>query len=115
MSSELTLNEWKTFLSARIEQEQGRDERSLGVFEELLRAHPDDPHLQSSKAFALERLGRGKEGAGYRIAVKYSQLASALSGSNDKPESWNSGLSSIINEVDQADLRGGVPIIAMVW
>jgi Flp pilus assembly protein TadD len=114
--SALSLTEWKTYLNARIAQEQGDDEKALRAFQELLRAHPDDAHLRSSESFAMERLGRGKESAANRIAVKYSQLATKLSGANDKPDAWTSGLSSIIQEIEQTDARGGIvsPVL-MVW
>lgn len=113
--SELSLNEWKAFLTARIAQEQGDDEKALKTFEELLRIHPDNVHLQSSVSFALERLGRGKEAAGTRIAAKYAQLASSLSGGNDQPDAWNAALSSVVADIDHAELRGSVSPVLMVW
>ncbi len=113
--SALSTAEWKSFLSARLAQEQGEDEKALRTFEELLRAHPNDPHVRSSHAFALERLGRGKEAVADRIAARYSQLAGTLSGANDKPENWSAALSSILSDIEQAEVRGTISNNLVVW
>ena len=40
---ELTVPEWKSFLGARITQENGDDGKALEIFDELLKLHPTNP------------------------------------------------------------------------
>src|SRR4051812_39315070 len=60
---QLSLDDWKHFLKARVVQEQGKDADALAVFDELLARHPNNSHLNASRAFALQRLGRTHEAA----------------------------------------------------
>jgi predicted Zn-dependent protease len=113
--STLSVSEWKSFLKARILQEEGQDEKALTVFEELLSAHPDDPHLQSSRAFALERLGRPEEARANRVAVKYADLGKTLIGPADKPEAWIGQLSNLLNATEEAELKGAVASSVVAW
>lgn len=111
----LSLTEWKTFLNARALQEKGDDQKALEIFEELLLVKPANPHLQSSRAFALERLGRGTEAIADRIALKYAELGRELTGDSDKPEAWTSALSSLLGEVENAEAKGVVASALVAW
>jgi hypothetical protein len=113
--SSLSAEDWKTFLEARIQQENGADEQALKVFEALLAAHPDDRHLQASRAFALERLGRAEEAVADRISAKYTELGRTLVGSKDKPDVWTEQLQSLVGDIDQASTNKIAAAALMAW
>ena len=100
---QLSVSEWKVFLKARIAQEQGKDQEALAVFDELLAAHPDNAHLVSSRAFALQRLGREEEAQASRIAAKYAALSKSLSGTADDPKAWTQSLNDLVEKIDATD------------
>jgi hypothetical protein len=114
MSDDLSIDDWRTFLQARITQEQGRDAEALPIFERLLAAHPKNPHLLASRTYALARLNRGGEAALSKIDTDYTEAGRTLVGTNDKPEAWISRLSSLLSELDQSQTRGFVAAGAMV-
>lgn len=111
----LTSDQWKTFLNARLLQEQGKDAEALDVFDKLLSANPTNPHLQASKAFALERLDRKGDAAAARIAAAYSKAAVSLSGDADRPESWTSELNNLLNEIQQVERGRGISPVLVAW
>jgi hypothetical protein len=115
MAADLSLDQWKTFLRARLAQESGKDAEALEVFERLVAANPGNAHLQSSRAFALERLNRGQDAAGARIGAAYARAAASLTGSADKPENWTAELNALINEVDVATQGRGVSASLVAW
>jgi hypothetical protein len=111
--SNLSPSDWKTFLEARIAQENGDDQAALRVFEDLLKIYPDNDHLQSSRAFALERLGRGEEALADRIAVKYADLGRSLIGPADRPEVWTRELTSLLEAAERGKDQAAVsPLVA---
>ncbi|MDH6291951.1 hypothetical protein [Rhodococcus opacus] len=107
--AEMSLEDWRTFLEARIEQERGNDEQALAVFDQLSETYPNDSHLSASRAYALQRLGRTQEAASSRLAARYASLGQALVGPNDKPDLWISALQDVLNEVDQPVQAAGLP------
>ena len=111
----LSTSDWRTFLKARILQEEGKDAEALTVFDQLLATYPDDAHLNSSCAFALERLGRSGEAVAGRIAVKYTELGKRLSGPADKPADWTNELSSLVGSIQDFDARGAAPAVLLAW
>jgi hypothetical protein len=113
--AEMTVADWKNFLEARIEQERGNDERALSVFDGLLERYPDNAHLSSSRAFALDRLGRGQEAAASRIAARYAGLGQALVGANDTPDVWISALRDVVNDADQPGKNVSVAPGPIAW
>ncbi len=98
---DLSLSEWKKFLSARMSQENGNDKDALVVFEELSLKHPRNSHLLASKAIALSRLGDNEEAKAAVIASKYASLGKTLVGDADDPKAWNEALSAAISEIEQ--------------
>ncbi len=113
--SELTVQEWKTFLKARIVQEKGKDAEALPVFDRLLAQHPNDPHLQSSRAFALQRLGRAEEAVASRIAARYSVLGNSLTGPADEPDVWITNLKDVLDDADEFEQAGGIAASLVAW
>jgi predicted Zn-dependent protease len=101
--AEMTVADWTTFLRARIEQERGQDAQALSVFERLLEKYPNDPHLNSSRAFALQRLGREQEAIASSIAARYTSLGQALVGPNDTPDVWISALQDVVEELERPE------------
>lgn len=112
---DLTIDQWKAFLSARLLQEQGKDSEALETFDRLLAASPGNAHLQASRAFALDRLNRKSDAVGARIAVAYSKAAAALSGDADKPDAWTSELSNLLNEVQGLEKGRGLSAAMAAW
>lgn len=112
---ELSIQEWRVFLKARIEQEQGRDEQALHVFDSLLQKHPRNPHLAASRAFALARLGRDTEATAATVAVRYAALGRALVGDQDKPEVWTSELHALLSEMDDFAKSGRLAATLVAW
>lgn len=112
---DLTTDQWKSFLNARILQEQGKDAEALEMFDKLLAANPSSTHLQSSRAFALERLNRRGDAASARIAAAYSKTAASLSGEADKPEAWTSELTNLLNEVQQLEKGRSISAALVAW
>jgi hypothetical protein len=110
----LSVSDWKTFLKARLLQEQGDDKQALSIFDDLLAKYPEDKHVKSSRAFALERLGRGDEAAATRIAVKYADLGRTLVGKSDKPEVWAEEINGILKDIESADVKGVATASALV-
>ncbi len=113
--SDLTIDQWKTFLNARVSQEQGRDAEALEMFDRLLAANPNNPHVQASRAFALERLNRKGDALAARIGAAYAKAAAALSGEADRPETWTSELSSLLNEVQQVEKGRSISAAMVAW
>ncbi len=113
--ADLTTDQWKSFLNARLLQEQGKDAEALEVFEKLLAANPASAHLQSSKAFALDRLNRKSDAAAARIGAAYSKAAAALSGNADKPDSWTAELTNLLNEVQQVEKGRSISAAMVAW
>lgn len=113
--SDLTLDQWRTFLNGRILQEQGKDGEALELFDRLLASHPKDPHLQASRAFALERLNRKGDAASARIAAAYSKAAAGLIGDADKPEAWTAELNSLLSEVQQVEKGRSISSLMVAW
>ena len=113
--SQLSVNDWKLFLEARIEQEQGKDASALARFESLLDRYPDNPHLLASRTFALQRLGRADEAVASQIAAKYAELGRTLVGERDRPEVWTSQLHATVSELDEFQKSGKVASVLMAW
>jgi hypothetical protein len=113
--SQLSVQDWKTFLKARITQEQGKDQDALKVFEQLLKSNPNNPHLISSRAFALQRLGREDEAAASRLEAKYAVLGTSLSGAADDPEVWTTQLKSLLGETEKFEASGSVTAGLVAW
>jgi predicted Zn-dependent protease len=111
----LSLQEWKTFLKARITQEQGKDQDALKVFDQILASHPNDPHLIASRAFALQRLGREEESAASRLEAKYAVLGTSLVGAADQPDTWTAQLKSLVNEVDRFEASPAAAATMVAW
>ena len=111
----LSVQDWKTFLDARLTQEKGDDAKALQVFDELLAVYPDNRHLQSSRAFALERLGRGEEAIASRIAVKYAEIGRTLIGPADKPDAWTQQITSLLDDVEEAKANNALSAALIAW
>jgi len=112
---DLSPDQWKTFLNARLLQEQGKDADALEAFDKLLSANPTSAHLQSSRAYALERLNRRGEAASARIAAAYSKTAAALIGDADKPDAWTAELNTLLNEVQQLEKGRSISTVMIAW
>lgn len=113
--ADLSVDQWKTFLHARLLQESGKDAEALEVFDRLLTLHPTNPHLQSSRAFALERLNRGSEAVPARVAAAYAKAASSLVGNADKPEDWTAELKNLISEVELTERGRPLTAALVAW
>lgn len=113
--SNLSLSDWRTFLKARIDQEEGNDEQALKVFERLLALNPNNQHVVSSRAFALERLGRADEAIADRIAVKYADIGKTLIGPADKPDVWTRQLSGLLDDADSTERNNMVASALVAW
>jgi len=113
--SNLSLSDWKEFLSARRDQESGKDEKALNVFDNLLHKYPGDSHLTASKAISLQRLDRGEEAAAAIIASSYSEMGMKLVGDADTPESWDKALSGAIKEIDEFEATGTLSRAFVAW
>jgi Flp pilus assembly protein TadD len=113
--NQLTVEEWKVFLKARMAQEAGNDQEALTAFDQLLEARPDNPHLMSSRAFALQRLGRKDEAAANHIAAKYAVMSQSLTAAADKPEAWTSGLKSLLANVEKLDSGAALSAVMVAW
>ncbi|WUA07006.1 hypothetical protein OG225_33580 [Nocardia sp. NBC_01377] len=109
------MSEWKSFLKARIAQEQGEDEDALKTFDKLLRSNPTDPHLHASRSFALERLGRNDEAASSRIASVYSALGANLVGEADNPREWTKGLQGLAKGIEGFEKSGNLSATFVAW
>lgn len=112
---DLTTDQWKAFLNARLLQEQGKDAEALDGFERLLAANPTNAHLQASKAFALDRLNRKGDAIAARVSAAYSKAAAQLSGDADKPEAWTTELGSLLNEIQQVEKGRGFSTVMVAW
>jgi hypothetical protein len=117
MPDQLTVGEWKTFLQARIKQEQGKDSDALPIFESLLAAHPHNVHLLASRAYALSRLKRGEDATASIIDAEYSQAGQTLVGSKDRPDLWGEKLTTLLGQIDQVEKTktAGIAIGAVPW
>ena len=113
--NELSIQDWKVFLKARIEQEQGKDEQALLVFDSLLQKYPGNPHLAASRTFALDRLGRSTEAAAATVAAKYAALGRKLVGDQDKPGVWANELHTILGEMDDFEKSGRFAATLVAW
>lgn len=114
--SDMTMEDWKEFLKARLEQESGKNESEVNdVFERLAQSYPDNPHVQASLAFALERQGKTEESITQRVGAKYSSLARSLSGNNDSPELWSKELQELLDGLKSASKGKGVPGTFKAW
>lgn len=105
---------WRVFLKARITQEQGKDQDALKAFEDLLLAHPDNPHVLASRAASLQRLGREDEAIAGRIAAKYAAAAKSLAGPADTPEAWTSRMKGMLTDLERFETSGALAS-AIVW
>ncbi len=115
MADDLSSKEWRTFLEARIQQENGNDAEALDVFESLYRRHPGNPHLKASRAYALQRLGRASEADLIRIDAEYSEAGRTLIGERDEPEAWISRLSSLVESLDKGVSKSLVSSSMVDW
>lgn len=113
--ADLSLQDWQRFLRARIEQEQGGDEKALQVFDELHAKYPSDPHINSSRAYALSRLGRDSEAAVSQIAARYSELGRTLVGRNDRPEAWTEQLQALLGDTEAISAKNAFAASAVAW
>lgn len=113
--NQLTLAEWKTFLSARVLQEQGSDQEALKVFDELLLAHPDNPHLLAARSFALQRLGQPDAAEATRIASTYAELGRTLVGPKDDPKVWTDQLKALLGDTEKLDSTKMLASAFVVW
>ncbi len=113
--SEMTVQDWKVFLRARIAQEQGNDQQALLAFETLNQKYPGDAHLAASRAFALQRLGRNDEAAAASIAAKYAVLGRTLVGEQDKSEEWTNQLNVVLGEVEDFEKSGKLAATLIAW
>ncbi len=111
----LNTEQWKSFLNARLLQEQGKDGEALETFNKLLASDPGNQHIQASRAFALERLDRKGDATVARIAAAYSKASAALSGEADKPEAWTAELSSLLGELQQVEKGRGISAVLVAW
>ncbi len=113
--SDLSLDEWKVFLKARLQQEAGRDAEALATFNQLSEVKADNAHVQASRAFALSRLNNGPASSALRIGAAYSKAAASLVGDADTPEAWTAELNSLLSELD--GVQKGRPVSAsfVVW
>ncbi len=113
--SEMTVQDWKVFLRARIEQEQGKDQEALLTFEALHQKYPGDAHLAASRAFSLQRLGRTDEAAAASIAAKYAVLGRTLVGDRDESEEWTNQLNAVLGEVEDFEKSGKLAATLIAW
>jgi hypothetical protein len=113
--NDLSIQDWKVFLKARIEQEQGKDDQALRVFDSLLTKYPANQHLAASRSYALQRLNRGGEAAAALIAAKYAALGRMLVGDQDRPELWTSQLHSTLADVDEFERSGRLAAAVVAW
>lgn len=111
----LNTEQWKSFLNARLLQEQGKDSEALEAFDKLLASSPGNQHLQASLAFALERLDRRGDATAARIAAAYSRASAALSGEADKPEAWTAELSTLLGEIQQVEKGRSISPVLVAW
>lgn len=112
---DLTVDQWKSFLGARLLQEQGKDSEALEAFDRLLAANPGNPHLAASRAFAFDRLNRKSDAIGARLQLAYSKAAAALSGEADKPEAWTAELNNLLNEIQGVEKGRGISTVMVAW
>lgn len=115
MSDELSANEWKAFLTARIQQEKGDDEGALEAFGELLGKHPRNEHLLTSRAYALSRLGRADAARIALIDAKYTAAGKDLVGDRDEPDAWVSRLSGLLEALEASPNRALAAASAVAW
>jgi len=112
---DLSIQDWKVFLKARIEQEQGKDDHALRTFDSLLAKYPGNQHLAASRSYALQRLHRSGEAAAAQIAAKYAALGRTLVGENDHPEVWTNHLNAALQEVDEFERSGQLAAAVIAW
>ncbi len=93
---ELSVEDWKEFIKARLLQEAGKDGEAFPVFDKLAKAYPRNPHAQTARAFALLRMDQKDDATSARLDAAYSKAAAALSGSSDRPEAWTRELNSLL-------------------
>ena len=113
--SDMSLDDWKIFLEARLAQEGGNDADTLSTFEALAEKYPNNPHVQSSRAFALERMGEEAQAAPFRIAARYSNAARSLVGSSDTPELWSDEIKELLDSLDGISKGKAVPGTFKAW
>lgn len=113
--NDLSIQDWKVFLKARIEQEQGKDDHALRVFDSLLAKYPGNAHLAASRSYALQRLNRTGEAAAAQIAAKYAALGRTLLGEHDRPELWVAELQTTLTEVDEFERSGKLAASVVAW
>lgn len=114
MADDLSIDEWTTFLKARINQEKGNDEQALQTFEQLLISHPRNPHLLSSRAIALKRLNR-PDMLMAKVAAEYAELGRTLVGPNDKPDVWVDKLTELLSATQTKDSDAFVASSLVAW
>jgi len=112
---ELTVPEWKSFLGARITQENGDDGKALEIFDELLKLHPTNPHLLGARAFALQRLGRKEDAIAAQLESSYSELGKSLTGTRDVPEVWTARLKSLLEETEAPEALMAAGGATIAW
>lgn len=113
--SQLSLADWKLFLKARIDQEQGNDNDALNIFDKLLQKYPDDPHLLASRTFALSRLDREEEARASHVATKYAMLGRTLIGEQDIPERWAGELKNVLGDIEELERGGKISASLVMW
>lgn len=113
--ADLSLSEWKTFLHARITQEQGNDAEALKVFDELLLSYPTEPHLLAARGYALQRLGRSDAAEAAAIASKYSELGRTLIGPKDNPKAWTENLEALLGNTEKLESTKEFSAAFAVW
>lgn len=113
--ADLSVDQWKAFLNARLTQEAGDDQKALEILDKLAVVHPNNPHIQSARAFALVRLNRSDEAKVARISAAYAKTAATLVGDADKPEAWTSELKSLLGELESTEKSALFASQAVAW
>ena len=114
MVDDLNADEWIAFLKARILQEKGNDAEALPVFERLLAGHPRNPHLLSSRAMALKRLGK-PEVLVAKIAAEYAEAGRRFVGPGDKPDVWVEKMTALLSALEKKDADAFVADSLVAW
>ena len=111
------LDTWRTFLNARIAQEQGKDEEALPAFEKVLQADSTNPQFINSKTIALRRLNRNDEAFVNHMKARYAELAKTYVGEHDRPKPWIEGLTAILDEIRNYERAGGAEdlLASVAW
>lgn len=113
--SNMSVDDWRSFLEGRIAQERGNDAKALSTFDKLQQKYPGNAHIASSRAFALERLGRSREASASRIAARYAELSGQLSGASDDPVAWVAGLDDLLEQTRAAADGKNVDAFVVAW